>query len=208
MYIPPRFHVEEQAELVRFLRAHPFASLVSMTDTGLTATHLPFLVEEEEGAIVLRSHLARANPHWNHFGAGEALVIFQGADAYISPAWYTQHPSVPTWNYSAIHAYGVPLTVEGEGLRKTVLQMVQTFEAEEPSAWRPELPPAYLEGMLKAIVGLEIRVTRLEGKYKLSQNRSQEEQVQVIHALKQRSDGKSRELAEEMERLQGDSKTR
>ncbi len=201
MYIPPRFRVEERTELVRFLNAHPFASIVSATGTGLTATHLPFLIDEEEDAIVLRSHLARANPHWKHFGAGEALVIFQGADAYISPGWYSQHPSVPTWDYTAVHAYGTPQLVEGDGLRETVLRMVKRFEADEPEEWKPDLPPAYLEGMLKAIVGVEIRVTRIEGKYKLSQNRSEEEQVQVIHALKRRADGKSREVAEEMERL-------
>lgn len=201
MYIPPRFRVEEPAELFRFLNAHPFATLISATEAGLMATHLPFLIDEEEGGVALRSHIARANPHWKHFGAGEALIVFQGADAYISPAWYSQHPSVPTWNYAAVHAYGTPQLVEGEGLRETVLRMSATFEANESEPWKPDLPPAYLEGMLKGIVGLEIKTTRLEGKYKLSQNRSEEERIQIVRALKGRNDAKSLEVAAEMERL-------
>ncbi len=203
MYIPPRFCVEESSELLRFLNAHPFGAVVSATEQGLTATHIPFLIEQEGEEIVLRSHLARANPHWKQFGDNEALVIFQGADAYISPAWYTQHPSVPTWDYTAVHAYGVPTTFEGDALRQTVLKMVEVFEENEPEQWQPELPETFFVNMLKGIIGVEIRVTRLEGKYKLSQNRNEEEQVNVISALKQRKDGKSHEIAQELERLQG-----
>ncbi len=207
MYIPERFRATEREQIVEVMRRHPFASVVTAQEGVPFATHVPLLVGEgEEGEVILRGHLARLNPHCSALTQGaEVLVIFQGADAYISPSWYVNHPSVPTWNYMAVHAYGRARVLEGEALRLLMLEAIAIFEAGVDEDWKPEFKEEYWERMLNGVVGFEIRVTRLEGKFKLSQNRSQEEREIVGAALRRQEEPtEGAEMADWIERLETD----
>ena len=185
MYIPAWFREENILKLHDFIRQFSFAALVTQREGSPFATHLPFLLDRERGERgTLQAHMARANPQWQEFEAGqEALIIFQGPHAYISPAWYKTQPSVPTWNYAVVHAYGIPRIVDELTLRAIVEATVQTFESEREQPWNMDLPEEYLQKMLRGIVGFEIEITRLEGKFKMSQNRSEADRKQVIEAL-------------------------
>ena len=188
MYLPKSFQIEDLPELQAFMRAYNFASLVSQHDGAPFASHLPFMLDAERGSYgALLAHLARANPQWRDFSAGgEVMVIFQGPHTYISPSWYETHPSVPTWNYAIVHAYGIPRIVEDHASLQRMLEMlVDTHEAGFAQPWRMDLPQEYLDKMMRAIVGFEIEITRLEGKFKLSQNRSERDQQLVTQALAQ-----------------------
>ena len=199
MYLPKSFQIEDLAELHAFMRAYSFATLVTQHQGAPFASHLPFLLDAERGPHgTLLAHMARANPQWRDFG-GEALVIFQGPHAYISPSWYEAHPSVPTWNYAVVHAYGIPRIVEDHATLHHMLEtLVDTREAAFAQPWRMDLPPDYLDKMMRAVVGFEIAITRLEGKLKLSQNRSEHDQHQVAEALGQSEDQLDRGVAEMM----------
>jgi transcriptional regulator len=188
MYLPKSFQIEDLAELQAFMHAYNFASLVTQHEGAPFASHLPFMLDVERGPHgTLLAHMARANPQWRDFAAGgEALVIFQGPHAYISPSWYETHPSVPTWNYAVVHAYGVVRTVEDHATLRHMLEtLVDTHEAAFAQPWRLDLPHDYLDKMMRAVVGFEIEIARLEGKLKLSQNRSEHDQRRVVEALGQ-----------------------
>jgi len=158
--------------------------LITQHEGHIVASHIPFMVDTERG--VLKAHLARANDQWKSFGEGEALVIFQGAHAYISPSWYATHPSVPTWNYTAVHVYGVPQIVENEGEMRVMLrELVANHERGRSPEWTMELPEDYLQTMMKSIVGFEMKIERIEGKFKLSQNRCEVDQASVIEHLRE-----------------------
>ncbi len=175
MYIPKAFEIDDPTVTLAFMRAHNFATLVSHGPNGLEASHLPFIVRRsDEGATTLHAHLARANPQWQHFdGSTEALVIFQGPHAYVSPTLYETHPSVPTWNYQVVHASGTPSIVDDpEGMRAHVLALIAQHEEGSQTPWSPELPENYLQSMLRQIVAIRIEVTKVETKFKLGQNRS------------------------------------
>ena len=181
MYIPASFSETDAATLYQFMRDNNFATLVTAAEV-ITATHLPFMVDAESG--VLRAHLARANAQWKQFDGREALVIFQGPHAYISPSWYEAHPSVPTWNYAAVHVYGVPRIADDEAfLRRMLHELVVQHERGRNPEWTMDLPEDYLQRMMKAVVGFEIQIARIEGKFKLSQNRSEADVDGVIAAL-------------------------
>jgi len=201
MYLPKSFQIEDLPELHTFIQSFNFATLVTQHDGAPFATHLPFLLDAERGPQgTLLAHLARANPQWRDFAAGaEALVIFQGPHAYISPSWYETHPSVPTWNYAVVHAYGVPRIVEDQATLHHMLEtLVDTHEAGFAQPWRMDLPQEYLDKMMRAVVGFEIVITRLEGKLKLSQNRSEHDQQRVAEALGQSRNHLDVDLAEMM----------
>jgi transcriptional regulator len=201
MYLPKSFQVEDLVELHGFMQAHNFATLVTQHQGAPFATHLPFLVDAQRGPYgTLLAHLARANPQWRDFGGGgEALVIFQGPHAYISPSWYATHPSVPTWNYAVVHTYGVPRIIEDHATLRPMLEaLVDTHEAAFAQPWRMDLPHDYLDKMMRAVVGFEIEITRLEGKLKLSQNRSEHDQHLVAEALGQSDDPLDHGVAELM----------
>jgi transcriptional regulator len=186
MYIPTPFREERRDVLHDLMRQHSFATMVSATDDGPIATHIPILLDPARGDRgVLIGHVARENPHWRAFRDDhDSLIIFQGPHAYISPTWYTTPYAVPTWNYVAVHAYGRPRVVEDEvGLYQIVAETVRTFEARFDYAWDLEARSDYARKLLKNIVGFEMEITRLEGKRKLSQNRSQADQESVINAL-------------------------
>jgi transcriptional regulator len=186
MYIPKFNAVTDQALLHDLMRQFSFATLVTTHDGVPYATHLPFLVYPDaspQGTLV--AHLARANGQWRDFAEErEALVLFQGAHAYISPSWYAERVSVPTWNYAVVHAYGVPRVIEDETRVLAVLRtLVDQHEGGFEEPWPMDLPEEYLHRQIKAIVAFELPITRLEGKFKLSQNRSAEDQRRVVEEL-------------------------
>lgn len=198
MYTPEPFRVDDPEALAAFLRRHPFGVLVTTDAAGRSeATHLPFLYEARGGPHgLLRGHMALANPQWRHFGPGrEALVIVQGPHGYVSPAWYGEHPAVPTWNYAAVHARGAPRLLEPDDTWALLEDMVAAFEAHRPAPWRMALPADYAGRMLAAVVGFEVPLTRLEGKFKLSQNRPPGDPPRVAAALADSPRPGDRELA-------------
>ncbi len=200
MYVPAHFRIDDRAELRAFMRAHAFATLVTVVDGAPFATHVPLLVDGEDGGLVLRGHVARANPQWRTLEEQDALAIFSGPHAYVSPSWYTVAQSVPTWNYTAVHALGRGrLLSERAEVMDVLRRLTDTEEARFAQAWSVDrLSEDYLEGMRRAIVAFEIPVTRLEGKYKLSQNRSAADQAGVAGALGASADPTAREVAELM----------
>ena len=200
MYIPEFNRQEDRPAILAFMRANPFAVLVSNVDGIPFATHLPLLVEEAGDQVVVRGHMARANPHWKSMKEGEeSLVIFHGPHAYISPSLYELRESVPTWNYAAVHVYGEPTLFSDEaGLREILYQMINTFESSYMTQWS-ELSEQYQSRMMKHIVGFEIKAKRVEAKFKLSQNRTKGEQARVIQSLNQSEDSNISGVAELMQ---------
>ena len=176
LYVPPYFRVEDRARMADFMRSHGFATLVSGGDAGLQVSHVPLLVDVDGEKMRLRGHVARGNGHWETLEAAhEVTAILHGPHAYVSPTWYATHPSVPTWNYAVVHAHGrARLTDEAE-LHEIVHDLSAKYEAGNTPPWKmSELPAAYVSSMLGMIVGFEIEVARVEGKFKLSQNRPAE----------------------------------
>jgi transcriptional regulator len=190
LYTPPHFKIEDEAELLAFMQRYAFGTLVSSSAADphaghIHASHIPFICEKgADGRIRLQGHVARANEHWKALEqASHVLAIFQGPHAYVSPAWYEQQPSVPTWNYAVVHAHGKARLTDEAELHDLLIRLSNTYEAGRPKPWRAaDLPAAYVSSMLAHIVGFEIEVERLEGKFKLSQNRPAET-ARVIDAL-------------------------
>lgn len=184
LYIPEHFRVRDHAHAIDFMRAHPFAIIVSSTDDGPFATHAPLAIREVGQDLVIRGHVAKANPHWKHLQQQpRCLTIFHGPHAYVSPANYTTQEVVPTWNYGAVHAYGdARLFSAPEELLAVLHELIPMFEPAYADQWA-SLTTAYRERMLSHIVGFEIRVTSVEAKFKLSQNRAKEEQANIIRTL-------------------------
>jgi transcriptional regulator len=202
MYIPAAFRETRLEVLHALIRDHSFALLISHVDGQLFATHLPLLLDVTRGPNgTLRGHMARANPQWRSFDRGqqEALAIFQGPHAYISPNWYLTEQAVPTWNYSAVHAYGTPTLVEDTGdVRALLDDTVGTFEASLPEPWSTaRVGDAYLSKMAQGIVAFELPIARLEGKRKLSQNRPSDI-AHVAEGLRAHGDPGGQMVAEQM----------
>ena len=184
MYIPEHFRNQDRASAVAFMRANPFAILVSNTDDGPFATHVPVVIGESADKLTIRGHVARANPHWRYLqNAPQCLMIFHGPHAYVSPANYEIRESVPTWNYGAVHASGPARTYSSpEELLAMLHDLIPRFEAAYGEQWA-SLGETYRQRMLGHIVGFEITVTQLEAKFKLSQNRTRQEQQNIIDSL-------------------------
>ncbi len=173
--------------LAAFIGRHGFATLITSVDGTPFATHIPLLLDAARGPHgTLVGHVARANPHWRHFGRGEALAVFTGPHAYVSPAWYATGPAVPTWNYAAVHAYGTPAVLTDQAaVRALLARMVATYEAGAATPWSMStLPEEFVTRMVRAIVAFEMPLARVEGKWKLGQNRSGEDRVRTIAALR------------------------
>ncbi len=185
MYIPAYFKEENMESLHSLMQAYDFATLIT-TDNGTPfATHLPFMLDRTRGQYgALISHMARANPQWQHFTtATEVLVIFQGPHTYISPSSYKSEFSVPTWNYAVVHAYGRPRLIEEQiEIQQVLDNLVSQHEAPRTQPWTFNWLDRYIN-LTKAIVAFEIAITRLEGKLKLSQNRSLDDRTGVINDL-------------------------
>jgi transcriptional regulator len=189
VYIPEHFRNEDRATALAFMRANPFTILVSNTGEGPFATHVPVVIREFQDHLIIRSHVAKANPHWRYLQSDPAcLMIFHGAHAYISPSNYGTREAVPTWNYGAVHIYGNATTfAEPEQLLNMLHDLIPTFDATYEQQWAT-LSEAYRQRMLGHIVGFEITVTKLEAKFKLSQNRTRNEQQHIIDSLGGASD--------------------
>jgi transcriptional regulator len=189
VYIPEHFRVRDHADAITFMHANPFAILVSSTDDGPFATHLPVFVSATGEQLVIRGHVAKANLHWRHLEQhASCLTIFHGAHAYVSTSNYTTRENVPTWNYGAVHVYGnARVFASPEDLQGMLDQLIGTFEPAYAEQWASFSAP-YRERMLSHIVGFEIAVTKIEAKFKLSQNRSKEEQTNVITSLEKAED--------------------
>ena len=191
MYIPKDLQVTDQGILDTFITQHSFATLISTVEGRHFATHLPLLLERRPSSRgFLLGHVARANPHWRAFdGAQECLAIFPGPHAYISPSWYATTPAVPTWNYAAVHVYGLPRLIEEKArLSLLVDRLVRVYEAGMARPWPGDLPEEYRANLLKAIVGFEMEIDRIEGKFKLGQGRSREDQFGVLDHLEASKD--------------------
>jgi transcriptional regulator len=186
MFVPPVFAEKNVETLHALIEDYGFGALVSPTPSGVVATHVPVMLDRARGPHgTLVAHLARANSHWRALDGAEVLAMFLGPHGYISPSWYGQHPSVPTWNYAAVHAYGRARLIEDPArLDEIVQQLVRQYESGRDKPWTTDgLPADYMTGMLRGIVGVEIEITRLEGKLKLSQNRNAADRRAVIAAL-------------------------
>jgi transcriptional regulator len=210
VYLPPHFTESRPEVLIDHIERHDFGLLVSQGDAGPTASHVPFLVKRRDGRLVLQAHLARPNPQLADLDrGGEALAIFQGPHAYVSPSWYLAGPAVPTWNYAAVHASGPVRTIaDAAWLRDMVRRLSERHEAREAVPWRmDDLPEPYVASMLNGIVGVEIEVSRVEGKFKLSQNRPAGDRPRIAVALQRRADEASRDVAALMRRREPQPET-
>jgi transcriptional regulator len=191
MYLPKHFEQNDPAELARLMREYPFATLVTTAaDGALTADHLPLEFIEADGPHGrLRGHVARANPLWRHAAGKPVLVVFNGPQAYVSPSWYPSkqetHKVVPTWNYAVVQAQGVLQAVEdAPWLHALVSGLTAHHEAARPAPWAvSDAPDDYVQQMLRAIVGIEIPVEQIVGKWKLSQNRSAADKAGTVNGL-------------------------
>ena len=190
MYLPKHFCVEDEAEIYTFVEANNFGQLISQVDGRLFSSHLPFLLNREKTKLF--GHLARPNPQHQQIEGQEVLITFQGAHDYISPSWFST-PGVPTWNYQAVHVYGSCKILHEAEQKATIVDcLTNKHEAVFEQPWQPE----YKAAMLAAIVGIEITIDDIQCKYKLSQNRPQQDQKQIKGALSARG---SHALAELMD---------
>jgi transcriptional regulator len=184
MYTPKHFEVTEREEILAFIKANSFGQLISMVDEKLFSSHIPFYIEDEGESLIC--HVAKSNPQWEDIEGQEVLITFQGPHDYISPSWYSS-PGVPTWNYQAVHVYGKSeLITEAEKLKNIVNALTEIHESSFENPWKPE----YKESLLNAIVGIKIKVTELQCKYKLSQNRPEKDKQQVTEQILKRGSAK------------------
>lgn len=191
MYIPKYFEVTDDAEIAEFIQANAFGQLISNSNGRLFSTHLPFLLSHDNTKLI--GHLAKQNPQTQDIEGQEVLVTLQGAHDYISPSWYST-PGVPTWNYQAVHVYGrCTVFSDVDALKQVVDRLTKKYESNFFKPWKADYNPA----MLKAIVGIEISMDEVQCKYKLNQNRSADDQLQVIEQLKNNG---SVQLANAMQR--------
>ena len=192
MYVPAHFDESRTEALHDLIAQNPFGSLITHGKSGLDANHIPFLLLPEEGKLgTLHAHVARANPVWQDVAnSDQVMVIFRAGDAYISPTWYPSkheaHKQVPTWNYRVAHAHGrITVRDDERFVRGVVARLTRAHEASQPTPWKMSDAPAdYTDALLKMIVGIEIEITRIEGKLKLSQNKERRDIVGAGEALK------------------------
>jgi transcriptional regulator len=204
MYTPKHFEETRTEVMHAFIRQQPLGALVVPTAQGLTVEHVPFVIEATAPLGVLKAHVARANPVWQQALTAEAVVIFQVPGRYISPSWYPTKKEtgkvVPTWNYVVVHAHGqLRFTEDPVWLRAHLEQLVDAHEGPRAAPWKiTDAPEAYVDKMLGQIVGLELPIARLEGKWKLAQNRSDADRAGVVEGLLAEGDPAAAELARRM----------
>jgi transcriptional regulator len=214
MYVPEVFEEKRVEVLHDLIRRYPFGALVTLSERGLEANHIPFLVESTpEPFGVLYAHVSRANPVWQDLSsASEVLAVFQGPQGYISPSWYVTKAEtgmvVPTWNYAVVHAHGrLEAVQDAAWLRSLVDRLTNTHEAGQVEPWSIfDAPAHYIEKQLTAIVGLKLTITRLVGKWKMSQNRPPQDRASVTRTLLEHGTDPSAAMAESIERANGDNK--
>ena len=196
MYVPKINQLEDQAELLAYMRDYSFAALATSGAGGLMATHLPFVIEDEGGRITLLAHMAKANPQWRDFAASaEAMAIFMQPHAYVSPRHYDSRQNVPTWNYVAVHAYGRPVLIE-ERAAKIELQrkLIRQYDPAYLDQMA-ELTDSYLDVRLAAIVSFTMEVTRIDARYKLSQDKNPAERERIASAFEASGDSAAADTA-------------
>jgi len=188
LYIPDAFAVTDRAAIERLIKEHPFATLITPAASEPWVSHIPLLAAEGEkqGGGMLIGHFARSNPHWQHAGEAESVAIFHGPHAYVSPSWYEQPAqAVPTWNFTAIHVHGTLEIVDDSSKTRGVLDaLIERFEGHRPAPWRLALPDRQRDAMIGAIVAFKLPIRRIDAKFKLSQNRSRNDRLRVIAALR------------------------
>ena len=206
MYIPSFNLLTNKQEAISFMQKYSFATIVTAVNGVPEATHLPFLVKQENDKVYLLSHFAKANPQSAQITDKTSLVIFTEPHAYISPKNYEKEENVPTWNYIAIHAYGKAVIMEEESKKAELLKhTINFYDAGFMQQW-DKLSDHYKSKMMKGIVAFEIEVTDLQGKQKLSQNRTEQERENIINSLSQSTDTNEKEIAAYMEKLKGEQK--
>lgn len=191
MYLPPAFREDRREVQHDLIRAHPLGLLVTAGPGGLMANPVPFLLYADEGAEgILRAHISYANPQWHELGVvSECLVVFQGPEDYISPSWYATkqetHKVVPTWNYATVHVWGRPQLVDNSvWLRRQIDDLTHSQERSRPMPWQvADAPERFIAAQIKGIIGVEILITRIEGKWKVSQNRPEADRNGVVEGL-------------------------
>jgi transcriptional regulator len=204
MYQPPHFREERLDVLHDLIRTHNFGAMVTIGEDGFVANHFPFVLDASKGPFgTLRAHMAKANNQWRDLdGAHDALVIFRGAYTYITPAWYATKAEtgkvVPTWNYALVHVHGRPRAIhDPEWLVRHVSELTDQHEADRAEPWTLQDAPAdFVAGLLKGIVGIELEISRIEGKWKASQNRPEPDRAGVVQGLTQRGDERSLAMAD------------
>jgi len=184
MYIPKAFRIDDEDKVLAFIRANAFGQLVSINNGRITSSHLPFLFNEDNTRLLC--HVAKPNTQWEDIERQEVLITFEGAHDYISPTWY-KTSGVPTWNYQAAHVYGTAHIISDETLLKDMVnKLTVVYESQQDKPWEPE----YNGSLLQAIVGIEVQITDIQCKFKLGQNRSKEDRIHVIQALKKQGSSK------------------
>lgn len=199
MYVNPNNRHNDPDEIRAFVQQNNFGILTSQVEGRLWATHVPFMVgQNEKGQTILSTHIARANPQWRNLEGQEVMVIFNGPNAYISSSWY-DHENVPTWNYLAVHAYGTVQILEGDALVQAISQLVNHHEQHSERPVSVEgMTPEFFKRELRALVGIEIIVAEFQSVRKLSQNRDDVNHNQITQQLQQRGDASSVAVATEM----------
>lgn len=203
MYRPPHFRVEDHEEIHQMMRATRLSNLVTSGPDGLQATALPLILDDREGELgTLYGHLSRANPQWTSEIQGDALAIFMGPSAYVTPTWYDAKQEtgkvVPTWNYTAVHAYGtVEFFTDREAMLQIVSHLTELNETTRNSPWAvKDAPEDFVEAKLKGIVGLRLQITQLEGKAKMSQDKSSEDRRRIADGLCESDDAENRAVSD------------
>lgn len=201
IYTPQPFTISDRELLFRVMRDNSFATLIAGSGEDPMVAHLPVIVDPANN--LLHAHVARANPIWQQFApAHKVLFIFHGPHHYISPNWYTVHPSVPTWNYVVVHVSGVPTIIENRSAKEQMLgRLVDQHESVSTAPWRMDLPAEYLQKMIDGIVAFEVSIDQIQGKFKLSQNRPRVDQSNVIAALEEADNEAAARLAALMEQV-------
>lgn len=208
MYTPRHYDIDDPSVLSGFMRQYSFALLVTATDGVPVASHIPLLLDEPgNGKGKLLGHLAKANPQWQAFdGTVEAMAVFSGPHAYISPNWYASEKVVPTWNYVTVHAYGKPVVIDDpEKVREGQARLVEEYESDATGNWSmDDMPEDYAGKMLNGIVAFEMPIERLEGKFKLNQKNSTADREGAIEGLRATGDAEAREVARLMKEFNSD----
>jgi len=209
MYIPRMNRIDDIETMASFMAHNNFAIVVSADNQTPIATHLPLTIHHDNDVVHVRSHFAKANPHWKSITQGEVLIIFSGPHAYISPTLYDKFESVPTWNYVTVHAYGKARLIDAdshpEELETIISDVINAHEPSYQAQWE-QLPQRYKEGMKHGIIGVEIEITRLEGKAKLSQNKTTTEQKRIANSLLDHSESHIAQVGYAMNSVFSDDK--
>jgi transcriptional regulator len=200
MYIPDYFREQDAHVLHDFMERYNFATLITQHGGEMTASHIPFVLDRSAGQYgALRAHIATKNQQLADLhGGGEALIIFQGPHSYISPMWYANQMNVPTWNYAVVHAYGKPRMLDEQELIELLVNLVKQHEAPPPQGWDFHPEERWIRQMSAQIEGFEIPITRLEGKFKLNQNRTAADRAGVVETLDRSEDSTARAIADLM----------